>query len=292
MSPPPPLSPPAPPPAPRAPFRPGIYAILDLPTLADRPPLPVAEALLEGGAVALQLRAKDALPAADLLPLARSLAALCRQADVPFLVNDDLTLAARCGAHGVHLGQTDAPPEAARALLGDAALVGLSTHTLDQVRRASRTSRASRTPHAQAVSSEPGTPGEPGSPRSSDASVSYLGFGPVFATHTKAGADPVQGVAALAEACRATPLPVVAIGGITAHNVAQVASAGAHAAAAIGTLLRPADADGGTDAGGGTDAHANPRASISIPGAPRAVRQATEALTRAFTAHACCSSKP
>jgi thiamine-phosphate pyrophosphorylase len=191
-------------------LRPGLYAILDLPTVGARPPLQVAEALLAGGAVALQLRAKDH-PVASLEPLARALAERCRAYAVPFLVNDHVTLAVASGADGVHLGQEDVSPAEARRELGPGRVIGLSTHDLAQAR-------------AAAV-------------RGAD----YVGFGPVLATRTKARPDPVQGVRALHDVCRAVALPVVAIGGLSTAQAAAVAAAGAAAAAAIAAILEADD---------------------------------------------------
>ncbi len=191
-------------------FAPGLYAILDLGTLGDRDPRDAAEALIRGGCVALQLRAKGRV-AADLLPLAQELRRLCRAAGIPLFVNDDPRLAAQAGADGVHLGQQDGSLQDARRALGPTPAIGRSTHSL-----------------AQAVSA-------------ADTDVAYLGFGPVYPTRTKKDADPVQGLAALRDACAAVALPVVAIGGIRLENVGEVARAGARAAAVISAVLDAPD---------------------------------------------------
>jgi thiamine-phosphate pyrophosphorylase len=200
---------------PGPPFSPGLYAILDLDTLAQRghaDPRRAAEALIRGGSVALQLRAKGR-SRDGVRPLAEDLRQLAREASIPFYVNDDIQLAAEVDADGVHLGQHDGAVAHARSLLRPHQQVGRSTHDLDQLREAA----------------------------ASPAAYTYLGFGPVYPTRTKADADPVQGLQILAEACAAASLPVVAIGGVDLHRAAAVAAAGAHAAAAISAVLGASD---------------------------------------------------
>lgn len=196
------------------PFGRGLYAILDLATLGARDPLRAAGALLGAGAVALQLRAKgqeNALDPLVLLDLTVALRRLARSRGVPFFVNDDLDLAIATEADGVHLGQSDLTPEVARTRLVPSQRIGLSTHSLAQ---------------AQAAQSRP---------------VDYIGFGPVFPTRTKAHPEPVQGLPALTAVCRQVTLPVVAIGGLSGATAADIARAGAHAGAAIGSILGAPD---------------------------------------------------
>jgi thiamine-phosphate pyrophosphorylase len=114
------------------------------------------------------------------------------------------------GADGVHLGQDDLPAEAARKLLGNSALIGLSTHDLDQVKKAL---------------TQP---------------IDYIAFGPVFSTSTKTDTEPVAGLELLAEARRlVSGLPLVAIGGINADNLHSVLGCGADSAAMISSVLLP-----------------------------------------------------
>jgi thiamine-phosphate pyrophosphorylase len=183
----------------------GLYAIVDPAFCRGRDPRWVAAAILDGGCGALQLRAKHTAPA-ELESLARELRALCHARGVPFVVNDWVELALRVGADGVHLGQTDMPIEAARALGGNALAIGLSTHDLEQARAAAA------------------------------CGADLIGFGPVFATASKLDPEPVTGVPALRAAREAVAIPVVAIGGVTPENAADVASAGAAMAAAISAL--------------------------------------------------------
>jgi thiamine-phosphate pyrophosphorylase len=188
----------------------GVYAILDLGVLGPRDPLALATSLLEAGVVALQLRAKGQPPDA-LEPLARDLLARCRAAGVPFVVNDHVELARQIGADAVHLGQTDLPVAEARQRLGPGIRIGRSTHTVAQARSAAAEG------------------------------ADYLGFGPIFPTTTKPDAEPVQGLARLAEVCAALDRPVVAIGGIDLASAPAVGRTGARSLAVIGAVLRAPD---------------------------------------------------
>jgi len=202
-------------------LRRGYYAILDLSSLAGREPTGLAVQLLDGGCVALQLRAKNtAYPPGRLLPLARRLASLAHRYGVPFIVNDHVPLAAMAGADGVHLGQQDMDPVEARLRLHPKQHIGLSTHTLDQARTA-----------AALALSRP------------ELRIRYLGYGPVRPTGTKQTADTPQGFDGLAAVCQAVDLPVVAIGGLTLDDAEAVARAGATALAAISAVLGAQDAE-------------------------------------------------
>jgi thiamine-phosphate pyrophosphorylase len=187
----------------------GLYVIIDPEHCAGRDPLWVAEQALAGGCALLQLRAKH-LSDAPRLALARALAERCRAAQVPFWINDRADLALLADAQGLHLGQDDLPVDEARRLVG-ALPIGLSTHDLTQVEAAAQ------------------------------AGVALIGFGPVFATQSKARPDPVVGVTALAQACALSPCPVVAIGGIRLENAAQVAQAGPRFVAVIGAVCSAHD---------------------------------------------------
>jgi thiamine-phosphate pyrophosphorylase len=193
----------------------GYYAILDV---RARPgaeePVEVAtevmraEQLLAARPCCLQLRAKH-LPVRPLLELATRLAPLCRQAGVPFCVNDRLDLALVVRADAVHLGQDDLSLADARrvlATLGRSVLVGVSTHSLAQ---------------AQAAF---------------EGGADYIGFGPVFDTGTKQRPDPVVGLELLRTVATVVPLPVVAIGGIRRVDIPQIVAAGAAAAAVIADI--------------------------------------------------------
>jgi len=165
---------------------------------------------IAGGARLIQIRDKE-LSAAELFREAEASINLARESGAQIIINDRADVAYALKAHGVHLGQEDLPPQAARQLLGPDAIVGISTHTLEQV---------------YAARSQP---------------VSYIAFGPVFPTTTKNNADPVVGIDAVRRVKEILgDKPLVAIGGITAANAASVIFAGADAIAMIGALYDPA----------------------------------------------------
>lgn len=180
----------------------GFYAIVDAPASPDAA-VALAERLISGGACAIQLRMKKAATR-DVIAAARALRAVVR--GVPFVVNDRSDVALLVGADAVHLGQDDLSLADARAI-APGILIGVSTHNLAQAEAAAR------------------------------AGADYIGFGPVFPTGSKEKPDPVQGVAALAEAVSAVaPIPVVAIGGITVARAVDIAATGAAAACAIAAV--------------------------------------------------------
>lgn len=176
----------------------------------------LAGACLRGGARLLQLRFKDG-PGAEFLALAERLVALARPFDAAIVINDRADVAAMAGAAGVHVGQEDLPVAEVRAIVGPAAIVGLSTHDERQVDAAA----------------------------ASDAS--YIAVGPVFGTATKDTGYTARGLD-LVRYAAATGKPVVAIGGITLANAASVFSAGAAAIAVIGDLFTGNDPEARTRA--------------------------------------------
>lgn len=199
--------------APRVQIR-GFYGIADLPPAAGPAVArPLGELLAGAGACVVQLRQKGA-EAALMLENARALGAVLLPRGIPLCVNDRLDVALAAGAAACHLGQEDLPLAAARAVAGGRLWIGISTHGRAQAEDALR------------------------------GGADYLGFGPVFPTTGKADPDPVVGLEALAEVCRLARVPVVAIGGITVARAAEVAAAGASAAAAIGAVLRGSDPAG------------------------------------------------
>jgi thiamine-phosphate pyrophosphorylase len=192
---------------------PALHAIVDTAAAARSgwTPAALARAYLAGGARCLQVRAKGLSPAA-LLDLCDEVVAAARACGAMVIVNDRADLAAMAGAGGVHVGQDDLPPVCARAVMGSAAVVGLSTHTPAQVEAAA---------------------GEP---------ISYVAVGPVFETATKDTGYAARGLALVGEAAgRAGGRPVVAIGGITLARVPAVIAAGASGVAVIGDLLSGTD---------------------------------------------------
>lgn len=165
------------------------------------------EQLIAGGAALIQLRDKresSRVFYAD----AEAALQITRSAGAKLIINDRVDIALALRADGVHLGQEDIPVDAARRLLGDDAVIGFSTHNLEQVRQALRFP------------------------------IDYLAFGPIFPTASKRNPDPVAGLNQLRLACDlALPMPVVAIGGINRSNAHEVLNAGANAVAIISALL-------------------------------------------------------
>jgi thiamine-phosphate pyrophosphorylase len=161
----------------------------DRPDLAD-----FVAACIAGGVDLVQLREKH-LEARDLLARARVAGSVCRAHGVPFVLNDRPDLALETGADGVHVGQDDAPVDLARRILGPDAIVGLSTHGLDDL---------------DAAASE---------------DVTYISAGPVEATPTKPG-RPGTGLGYATEASARSPVPVFVTGGVTPERIPELAAAG------------------------------------------------------------------
>ncbi|HEY5998110.1 MAG TPA: thiamine phosphate synthase [bacterium] len=173
----------------------------------------LALAALAGGADAIQLRAKH-LPDAQVIVLGRRLAAACRERGALFFVNDDAAAALACGADGVHVGPGDSAPDEARRLLGPRGLIGVSIYAAADVAAAEA------------------------------AGAAYVAVGAVFPTATKKIA-PV-GLEGVRRLRAATPLPIVAIGGITAGNAASAIAAGADGVAVISAVSGAADPEAAT----------------------------------------------
>jgi len=173
-------------------------------------PLAVIDAWLEAGVQLIQVRGKT-LSTRALLDIARQVAGRGSSAGATIFVNDRADVARLSGASGVHVGQEDLRPADVRAVVGTDMLVGVSTHSIDQLEEALV------------------------------APVDYVAVGPVFATATKGSAvDPVVGLEFVRQAAaraQAAGRPLIAIGGITVENAAVVIEAGADAVAVISDLL-------------------------------------------------------
>src|SRR5438067_4486107 len=173
----------------------------------------VVAAAIRGGVTAVQLRSKAATTL-ELLDLARNLNVLCREANVPFIVNDrvDVALAAEAdGAHVGHIGEEDLSPHDARRLLGPTAIVGVSVANPQEARIAA------------------------------SQGASYVSAGPMFATSTKADAGPAAGEALLRGVRAANALPLVVIGGITPQRSAALYAAGADGVCVGAAIVRASD---------------------------------------------------
>lgn len=164
---------------------------------------------IEGGARLVQLREKH-LSSGEFYDRAAEAVRVARARGVTIIINDRVDVALAVDADGVHLGQDDLPPDAARRVLGDRAIIGFSTHNL-----------------AQALEAK-------------EMPVDYIAFGPIFGTSSKDNPDPMVGLEGLASVRQAvSKIPIVAIGGINHENAPAVIRAGADAVAVISALLVP-----------------------------------------------------
>ena len=194
----------------------GLYVIIDPQVTGGREPVDVAMAALEGGARMVQLRDK-ARDKGQSLPLARSLRELCDRYDALLIINDHADVAALCGAHGLHVGQTDLPVDEARRVLEPRQIVGRSNHLLEEVLE------------------------------SLSQGADHVALGNVYRTSTKESIRdrPPLGPEAVRSAKKAVDVPLVAIGGIGEDNVEEVVRAGADAicvASAVGLAPDPKEA--------------------------------------------------
>lgn len=189
-----------------------VYLVTDRLLSRGRALVDVVLSAVRGGATVVQLREKEG-SARETLELGRALLHRLRPLGVPLIVNDRVDLALALGADGVHVGQGDLPPEVARQLMGPDALVGLSIT------------------------------GAADLPTLDPAVVDYAGVGPIFPTGSKADATPALGLEELARLRRLLPVPIVAIGGITAANAPAVIAAGADGVSVVSAICSADDCE-------------------------------------------------
>lgn len=171
-----------------------------------RPLVPLLDRAVEAGLQAIQLRERD-LPTTELLSLAQAIQDVNTPRSVPLLINDRVDLMLALNLDGVHLRSNSLPTHVVRELIGPRRLIGVSTHSAEDVQRANQNG------------------------------ADYVVFGPIFDTPSKRSFGPPLGLARLTEVCRRSSIPVFAIGGITCERVGDVRRAGAHGIAVIGALL-------------------------------------------------------
>lgn len=186
-----------------------IYLVTDDGCLQGRALIDCVREALEGGVTLVQYRAKTA-SSAEMYAEALQMKALCDSFNVPLIINDRLDIAMAVGAAGVHLGQDDLPCAAARRILGEDYLIGVSAHNPAEAKAALQSG------------------------------ADYLGCGAVFGTATKADVKKL-GTEGLEAICKAKGLPVVGIGGVTADNYREVRAAGAEGAAIVSGILAQPD---------------------------------------------------
>lgn len=187
-----------------------LLLVTDRHQTRGRPLSMVLQQAVNGGVPAIQLRERD-LSTQDLLALAKEVQVMTASHSIPLLVNDRIDLVLALNAAGVHLRSNSMSVSVARRLLGAQRLIGISTHALAEVRRAN------------------------------DEGADYVVLGPVFETPSKREFGPPLGLSVLEAACRASRIPVFAIGGISAARAQDARRAGAHGVAVIGAILTQDD---------------------------------------------------
>ena len=191
-----------------------LYAITDRHWLNGQTLKSQVEKALKGGATMIQIREKD-LNEKDFLLEAEELLALCRSYNVPFIVNDNVELAVKIGADGVHVGQSDMNARDVRAIIGNDKILGVSTQTVEQALFAQ------------------------------ECGADYLGVGAVFPTGSKDDAE-VLDRKTLMDICKAVSIPVVAIGGITKDNVRELKGTGIAGISVISAIFAQKDIQNAT----------------------------------------------
>lgn len=186
-----------------------LYAVTDRAWTGKQTLYEQVEAALKGGVTCVQLREKE-LDETAFLQEAKELCALCRRYGVPFLVNDNVEIAIACGADGIHVGQEDMAAGEVRRRVGDAMLLGVSVHTVEEARRAVRNG------------------------------ADYLGLGAVFPTSTKTDVDQMTNET-LRAICDAVDVPVVAIGGINRGNLLKLSGSGVDGVALVSAIFSAED---------------------------------------------------
>lgn len=186
-----------------------LYAVTDRAWTGKQSLLEQVEAALRGGATCVQLREKT-LSDEAFLAEALEVSQLCRRYGVPLFINDNVEVAIQCHADGIHVGQEDMAAAQVRRRVGDDMMIGVSVHSVAEALDAVRDG------------------------------ADCLGVGAMFSTSTKADAD-VLPPGTLWAICDAVDIPVVAIGGITKHNIAQLAGSGVDGVALVSAIFSAPD---------------------------------------------------
>lgn len=186
-----------------------LYAVTDRAWLGDMTLYQQVECALKGGVTCVQLREKE-LSDEDFLAEAIEISALCKKYGVPFFINDNVEIAVKCKADGIHVGQEDMAATKVRELVGPDMMIGVSVHTVSEA--------------LEAVA----------------AGADCLGVGAMFSTSTKADAD-VLPMDTLRDICAAVDVPVVAIGGIGKSNIDQLKGTGVDGVALVSAIFSAED---------------------------------------------------
>nr|WP_308694956.1 thiamine phosphate synthase [uncultured Stomatobaculum sp.] len=186
-----------------------LYAVTDRAWIGKQSLAEQVESALRGGVTCVQLREKE-LDEERFLREAEEIFTLCKRYRVPFFINDNVALALRCHADGVHVGQDDMDVAEVRRLVGQEMMIGVSVHTVEEARTAA------------------------------EGGADYLGVGAMFATSTKTDASLVT-KETLRTICDAVSIPVVAIGGINKSNLLELAGTGVDGVALVSAIFSAAD---------------------------------------------------
>ena len=186
-----------------------LYAVTDRSWVGTQTLYEQVEAALRGGVTCVQLREKELNPE-DFLSEAKQIKTLCARYGVPLIINDNVELALKVDADGVHVGQEDMDAQDVRSLIGPDKILGVTAKTVEQAQRAQRNG------------------------------ADYLGSGAVFGSTTKRNAKPMS-MELLKSICQSVTIPVVAIGGIHRGNIASLAGTGIRGAAVVSGIFAAAD---------------------------------------------------
>ncbi len=186
-----------------------LYAVTDRSWLGNRTLIEQVEEALKGGATIIQLREKD-LDDNAFLEEAKQIQKICRQYQAKLIINDNVLVAMKMNADGIHIGQKDMSMQDAKAMIGEDKILGVSVQTVEQAM------------YAEQMGAD------------------YLGVGAVFPTTSKSDADAVS-YEMLQSICRAVNIPVVAIGGIGVHNISKLADSGIAGVAVISAIFAAPD---------------------------------------------------
>lgn len=186
-----------------------LYAVTDRTWLNGQSLSFQVEQALKGGISCVQLREKE-LSYNDFLNQALELKQVCKNYDVPFIINDDVEIAVKCNADGIHVGQSDMDAYDVRSKIGRDMILGVSVHSVSEALTAQ------------------------------EKGADYLGVGAMFSTSTKLDANDVS-FETLSDICKAVSIPVVAIGGIQKHNIKELAGTGVDGVALISAIFASED---------------------------------------------------
>lgn len=186
-----------------------LYAVTDRSWVGKQNLMEQVESALKGGVTCVQLREKH-LDENDFLAEAIEMKELCHKYGVPFIINDNVEIAIKCKADGIHVGQSDMEAGNVRQLVGDDMIIGVSTQTLEQALKAQK------------------------------AGADYLGVGAVFSTTTKLDASDVSHNV-LKDICSSVNIPVVAIGGINKDNITKLSGSGVDGVALVSAIFSADD---------------------------------------------------